>query len=178
MDVTRLFPDTHRSEARRTVVLVCSSKAQVFRNHSEWTPSFISLSSPWIWRKFNLLSTMVSWNFPRTTRHSLHAFVCKGFFKVVDGLLRFSGRKPISESKCLLAAGERYDTSNISFLQRTGYVFADTNNSLRGTKRVFLDANNSFWGAKHVFRDANNSKLQNPEYNQLEQIQSAGMQLN
>ena len=86
---------------------------------------------------------MVSWNFARATGHSLHAFVCKGFFKVFDGLLRFSGRKPISESKCLLAAGERHDTSNISFLQRTGYVFAGINNSLRETKHVFRDPNNS-----------------------------------
>ena len=69
-----------------------------------------------------------------------HLFV-KVFFNVFDGLLRFSGRKPISESKCLLAAGERHDSSNISFLQRTAYVFADTNNSLRGTKHVFQNAN-------------------------------------
>ena len=86
---------------------------------------------------------MVSWNFARTTGHSLHAFVCEGFFKIVDGLLRFSGRKPISESKYLLAAGERHDTSNISFLQRTGYAFADSNNSLQGTKHVFREANDS-----------------------------------
>ena len=92
---------------------------------------------------------MVSWNFARTTGHSLRAFVCKaGFFKVVDGLLRFSGRMPISESKCLLAAGARHDTSNISFLPSTGYVYADTNNS--------------FPGAKHVIQDANNSKTAKP----------------
>ena len=77
---------------------------------------------------------MVSWNFARTTGYSLHAFVCKGSFKVIGGLLRFSGRKPISESKCLLAAGERHGTSNISFLQRTGYVFSDTNNFFSGNE--------------------------------------------
>ena len=88
---------------------------------------------------------MVSLNFAQTTGHSLYAFVCKGVFKVVDGLLRFSSRKPISKSKCLLAAGERHDTSNISFLQD-----------------MALQTNNSLWGMKHVFRDANNSITAKP----------------
>ena len=105
---------------------------------------------------------MGSRNFARTTGHRLHVFVNKGFFKVFDGLLRFSGRKPISESKCLLAAGERHDTSITSFLQGTGYVFADRNNCFRGAKHVFLDTNNSFRGGKHVFRDANTSKTAKP----------------